>query len=295
MKLFITGGTGFLGAHVLNLAVTAGHTVVAPRRAGSQPRIPVSPEVHWIPGGLERLYTAELAGCDALIHLAAHGVLEANPSWQECFRMNVLQSLRLWEDALAAGVGRLVIAGTCSEYGRSGEAYAHLPPTASLLPTGPYHASKAAATMAAIGLCHERKASVAILRPFHLFGEGEAPSRFWPQLVTAARSGADFTMTAGDQIRDFIPVAVAAQGFLDAATTRELTPGEPWIQNLGTGKATALRDFAAREWERLGATGALRFGHRAHRAGEVMRYVAQVSPRPETAGGDSPRPTQPHA
>ena len=206
MKLFVTGGNGFLGAHVLNLAIAEGHTVVAPQRTGSRPRILVSPRVQWIPGGLERRYAAELAGCDALIHLAAHGVLEANPSWQECFQVNVLQSLRLWEDALAAGVGRLVIAGTCSEYGKSGEAYSRLPPTAPLMPTGPYHASKAAATMAAIGLCYERKVSVAILRPFHLFGEGEAPSRFWPQLVTAARSGADFTMTAGDQIRDFVPV-----------------------------------------------------------------------------------------
>ena len=144
MKLCITGGTGFLGTHVLNLAIAAGHTVVAPRRAGSQPRIPVSPEVHWIPGGLERRFERELEGCDALIHLAAHGVLEPNPDWQESFTVNVLQSLRLWQDALAAGVDRLVVAGTCSEYGKSGEAYANLPPTAPLLPTGSYHASKPA-------------------------------------------------------------------------------------------------------------------------------------------------------
>jgi len=176
MKLFITGGTGFLGAHVLNLAVAAGHHVVAPRRNGSQPRIPVSAEVHWIPGGLERRFERELEGCDALIHLAAHGVLEPSPAWEECFRVNVLQSLRLWQDALAAGVGRLVVAGTCSEYGKSGEAYANLPPTAPLLPTGSCHAAKAAATMAAIGHGHECQARVAILRPFHLFGEGEAPS-----------------------------------------------------------------------------------------------------------------------
>jgi nucleoside-diphosphate-sugar epimerase len=121
---------------------------------------------------------------------------------------------------------------------------------------------------------------VGILRPFHLFGEGEAPTRFWPQLVAAARSGADFTMTAGDQVRDFTPVALAAQRFVAAATTQALSPGEPWIENVGTGKATSLRDFAAAEWQRLGATGALRIGQRAHRAGEVMRYVAQVSASP---------------
>jgi UDP-glucose 4-epimerase len=293
MKLFITGGTGFLGAHVLNLAVAASHTVVAPRRVGSQPRIPVSPKVHWIHGDLERRYARELEGCDALIHLAAHGVLELSPGWEDCFRVNVLQSLRLWEDAIDAGVGRLILAGSCSEYGRSGEAYERLPTTAPLLPTGPYHAAKAAATLAAVGLCHERKVAVGILRPFHLFGEGEAPTRFWPQLAAAARSGADFTMTAGDQVRDFTPVTLAAQCFLNAATTRTMTPGEPWVENVGTGIATSLRDFAAGEWQRLGAKGALRLGQRAHRAGEVMRYVAEVAASPKAAGAAPNLPLHP--
>lgn len=284
MNLFITGGTGFLGAHLLNLAVAAGHTVVAPRRTGSRPRIPVSPEVHWIPGSVEQRCDWDLRGCDALIHLAAHGVIDPSPTWEDCFRVNVLSSLQLWIEALDAGVGRLIIAGTCSEYGRTGEAHERIPTSAPLLPTGPYHAAKAAATMAAIGLCHERHVSVAILRPFHLFGEGESPTRFWPQLRAAARSGGDFEMTQGDQVRDFTPVAAAAQAFLEAATKRALRPGEPWIENVGTGEGSSLADFARREWRRLGATGALRIGHRGHRVDEVMRYVAQVHPPSEASG-----------
>lgn len=278
MKLFVTGGTGFLGAHVLNAAAAAGHTVVAPRRLNAEPRIAVSKDINWIAGSLEQRYDEELAGCDAMIHLAAHGVLETAPAWEECFRVNVLLSLRLWEQALRAKVRRLVIAGTCSEYGKSGEAYEKLPTTAPLLPTGPYHASKAGASMAAIGLCHQHRWEVAILRPFQLYGEGEAPTRFWAQLQAAARSGSDFEMTAGDQIRDFTPVSVATRAFLHTATTRSIIAGQPLIENIGTGNATSLRDFAWEEWQRLGGTGQIRFGHKPHRAGEVMRYVAQVGP-----------------
>jgi nucleoside-diphosphate-sugar epimerase len=276
MKLFVTGGTGFLGAHVLNAAAAAGHTVVAPKRPGSEPRIAVSKAISWISGSLEQRYDKELEGCDVLMHLAAHGVLEQTPAWEECFRVNVLLPLRLWEQAIRAKVRRLVIAGTCSEYGKSGEAYPRLPPTAPLLPTGAYHASKAGATMAAIGLCHQHCWEVAILRPFQLYGEGEAPTRFWAQLHAAAISGGDFKMTAGDQIRDFTPVSLAARAFLHAATTRSVIAGQPLIENIGTGKAISLRDFARDEWRKLGGKGNLLFGHKPHRPGEVMRYVAQV-------------------
>ena len=55
-----------------------------------------------------------------------------------------------------------------------------IPTDAPLEPTGPYHASKAAATMAALGLAVDRKLSLSVLRPFHVFGEGEEETRFWP-------------------------------------------------------------------------------------------------------------------
>jgi len=40
MKLFVTGGTGFIGSHFLNAALKNGHEVVAQHRPGSKPRIP---------------------------------------------------------------------------------------------------------------------------------------------------------------------------------------------------------------------------------------------------------------
>ncbi len=282
MKIFLTGATGFLGAHVLRLATQHGHTVVAPLRQGRAAPVDLPKETRWLPGDLETRFHDGLQGCDVLIHLAAHGVLDPDPDWQQCFRTNVLLSLRLWEDAIAAGVKRLIIAGSCFEYGKSGERHDFIPPDAPLLPTGAYHASKAAASMAAIGLCYDRNVELAILRPFHLFGAGEAPTRFWPQLIRAAQTGADFPMTTGEQVRDFTPVEFAASFFLGIATKRDLAPGKPLIENVGTGKPTRLRDFATAEWERNAAKGRLLIGQRAQRHLEILRYVPEIrhtSPR----------------
>jgi nucleoside-diphosphate-sugar epimerase len=72
MKLFVTGGTGFVGSHFLRLAMEAGHEVVAQRRPGSKSRLKLSREPQWVDRLMDEDFSAELAGCDAVVHLAAH-------------------------------------------------------------------------------------------------------------------------------------------------------------------------------------------------------------------------------
>ena len=276
MKLFVTGGTGFIGSHFLNAAVARGHDVLALRRPGSLPRIPVSESVEWLDGLLADVDSTLLSGSDALVHLAAAGILPKYANWEDCYQVNVTDSLQLWLRAADAGVGRFVIAGSCFEYGSSGETYERISVDAPLIPTGPYHASKASASLAAIGLCAHRKLKTHILRPFQVYGEGESDERFWPSLRKAALSGEDFPMTTGEQIRDFTPVDLVAAKFLEAAIHTDLSPGNPVVRNIGTGNPQTLRNFAESWWERWDAKGKLLFGAIPQRTGETMRYVPQI-------------------
>lgn len=276
MNLFLTGATGFIGSHVLRLALAEGHCVHALRRPGARPRISLATEPYWVDGSLDDPKLAEvLQGCAVLIHLAASGVVQ-QPDWQECFRVNVQQSLACWRMALQAGVRRLIVCGSHFEYGRSAERYDFVPPDAPLEPTGPYHASKAAASMAALGLAIAENVELAILRPFHVFGEGEPLPRLWPALRQAALNGEDFPMTAGEQVRDFVPVEQVARSFLDFASHRCLTAGQPEIHNLGTGRPLLVRDFAQFWWEKWQARGQLRIGVLPYRPQEMMRSVPWV-------------------
>jgi len=276
MKIFVTGGTGFIGNHFVNQALAAGHEVIALRRPGSQPAIPLTSEPIWVEGAMTDDWRNRLADCGALVHLAAAGVNTQQADWRELFAVNLDQSLALWLQAVAAGVKRLVICGSCFEYGRSGERYEQIPPDAPLAPTGPYHASKAAATLAATALGIERQIELVVLRPFHVFGTGEAEGRFWPSLRKAALAGCDFPMTEGEQVRDFIPVEQVAESFLTALTRSDLRPGEPQIANVGTGQPQTLRAFAEYWWRAWNATGQLLPGRVPYRPNEVMRYVPDV-------------------
>jgi len=280
VKILLTGGTGFIGSHFLVAALTAGLEVIALRRPGRTARLPLPREPQWQEEAWAALPEEAFAGVDALVHLAAAGVDPATANWHDCFEVNVHESLALWLRARACGVERFVICGTCFEYGNSGARYEHIPIDAPLEPTGPYHASKAAATMAALGFAVQQKAAVTILRPFHVFGPGEDEKRFWPALRAAAGAGRDFPMTPGEQVRDFVPAEEVAARFLAAARDPSITAGHPAIRHIGTGRPQTLRAFAEHWWRVWAARGELQFGALPYRADEVMRYVPEIPDHP---------------
>lgn len=275
MKLFVTGSTGFLGSHFLRAALGKGHLVTALRRsAASLPRLNLPALPCWLEKDLCKVTSDDLAGHDVLVHLAAAGV-DLQAGWEECFRVNVIESLSLWRTAASAGIEQFIICGSCFEYGRSGERYEFIPTDAPLEPLGPYAASKAAATMAAIGLAAEKNLRLLLVRPFHVFGEGEAESRFWPSLRKAALAGEDFPMTVGEQVRDFVPVETAAHQLLDAYSNLP-PPGRPEIRHIGAGCPQTLQAFAEHWWSRWNARGQLILGAKSYRQGEMMSYVPQI-------------------
>ena len=276
MKIFVTGGTGFIGSHFLQKALAAGHEVVALKRAESFPRIPLREQPQWLVKEMSDVSVEDFHGTQALVHLAAHSANLPYDTLGECLRWNVWESCLLVEKAIAANVRRFIIAGSCAEYGTSGERYDFIPTDAPLEPTQSYSISKAAASVALAGLAREKKLEMLIGRIFQVFGEGEWESRLWPSLRKAALSGEDFPMTEGEQVKDFISVQEVAEAFLHAAARNDLKPGEPRFENIGTGKPQTLRAFAEHWWKQWNAPGKLLVGALPYRPHEVMRFVPQL-------------------
>ena len=277
MKIFLTGGTGFIGSHFLEAALAEGHEVVALRRSESSSTvIPLSKEPEWLTCGLDDLGPEHFDGVNALVHLAAHGVSPKPADWHSCFAFNVTATLNLAQLAHHAGVDRMVASGTFAEYGLSASRFERIPNNAPLEPVEPYAASKAAAGLALAAFTRNMKWKCFYGRIFSAFGEGQFENNFWPQLRTAATSGENFPMTGGEQIRDFIPVVEVARIFLAAAEERSLEPGVPVIENVASGLPVSLRDFASEWWTRWSATGELQLGVVPYRTNEVMTYIPEV-------------------
>jgi nucleoside-diphosphate-sugar epimerase len=278
MKITVTGATGFVGSHFLNEVLDSSHEVQAVRRPGSRTRIPIRGEPDWIEGELKDVSEAMLCGTDCLVHLAAHGVDPTAANWMDSFRVNVTESLALWLRAARAGVKSFVVIGSCFEFGSGGETYEFIAEDAPLRPTGPYHASKAAATMAASAFAHTEGVKVWVLRPFQIYGEGESPNRLYPQILRTAQSGADLDLTEGNQVRDFMHVRDVAKLVHGYALLLVHEMQERFFKttNLGTGEPKTIRAFTEQVWSSAGGKGRLNFGALPYRKGEVMRYVPVI-------------------
>jgi uncharacterized protein YbjT (DUF2867 family) len=101
-KLAITGGTGFVGSHLIAQAVAAGHEVRALTRRAQ----PATEGVIWSEGALDRpdSLAALVQGCDAVIHVA--GVI--NGDKQAFIQGNVVGTENMVEATAQAGIRRFI-------------------------------------------------------------------------------------------------------------------------------------------------------------------------------------------
>lgn len=279
MNIVITGGTGFLGGHTLASLSQTNHKVVALHRREQSPSS--CKVVRWVKSGFDRPNWDEIllrlgGSPQVLIHLAAHGTSPKTSDWPSCFEWNVMKTLDFFLAAISHGVSRIIICGSCFEYGATANKFEFIPVTAAPQPLDAYAASKAAATMMLHGIASTHGIEGLILRPCVIYGEGEPPTRLWPSLREAALKGENFLMTSGLQVRDFIPVTNVANAIVSAVTRKDLIKGRAFIENLGSGNPQSVRDFASEWWNKWGGTGSLLFGHRPDRENETMRFVPEI-------------------
>lgn len=277
MKIFLTGGTGFIGSHFINKAHSQGFEIIALKRKGSVPRVTLEKEPTWVEGQLDENYSNIFMGCDVLVHFAAHSANTPYDSLEKCLYWNVVATLKLFNQAERSGIKKFIVAGSGFEYGLSGEEYEFIPTNALLKPINSYPISKATSSTVLYGWSLEKHVKLKILRIFRVFGEGELENRLWPSLRKSALIGEDYQMTKGEQIRDFIHVEEVVNKFLDELNFKNIHNDIPIILNIGTGKPMSVFNFSKYWWNKWKAKGQLKVGTIPYRANEIMRCVPKIN------------------
>ena len=275
-KILITGGSGFIASYVARRCIERNCEILLQTRAGKiMDDLAHCQAVKLLNCSFLALAPELLNGIDCIIHLASAGVSPRKSEWDELEEVNIKGALAMCQLAQKLKAN-IVMAGSYSEYGRSGLRYNEIPVDAPLEPTFPYAVSKAAGCQVALGFARSEGLGVAYLRIFNAFGLGQHESNLWPSLIKAAKSDQDFGMTEGQQIRDFVPVEDVANQFADAATELEMREGSPFVSNVGSGKTVTVREFSEYWWKRCDAKGSLKIGSEPYRANEVMRFVPSL-------------------
>ncbi len=277
-RILVTGATGFIGQRLVRRLLAAGATVYAGVAPAENPE-----RVAALPAPVRRLLfdlrdakAVQSAVAEAVpqivVHLAAVGVTNAGVDPSLALAVNVGGALHLLEALKECDdVRRVVLVGTCHEYGL--EAVGDGNHVACLDPLNAYAASKVAAW--AFGRVYWRAHGLPIVtvRPFQVYGPGQAARTLIPAAIRAALAGEDFSMTPGEQARDFVYVDDVVAGMLAAVEA----PGvEGDSLDLGTGQTHAVRDVVERVWTMTGAQGQMLPGALPYRPGVAMRLVADA-------------------
>jgi nucleoside-diphosphate-sugar epimerase len=143
MKILVTGHHGYIGSITAPFLRAAGHEVLGLDTFFYEGcDLTPGSDVPHRQADLRDVRAAELAGVDAVVHLAA---LSNDPLGdmrpELTYEINFEATVTLAEAAKEAGVGRFVFASSCSMYGASGTAQA-VDETGELRPMTPYAESK---------------------------------------------------------------------------------------------------------------------------------------------------------
>ena len=114
MKITVTGGSGFVGSHVVDHLVDVGHEVIV-----VDTRTPHRGDVVYREGDVTDMSTLvrATAGCDAVFHLAAvSNVDDAHADPVGTIEVNVMGTARMCEAARRNGIGRVILASTVWVY-----------------------------------------------------------------------------------------------------------------------------------------------------------------------------------
>lgn len=280
MKCLVTGAAGFIGSHLCERLLHAGHSVL-----GVDAFVPFYPqaakEANLAAARAHRWFTFQqadlrtdplddlLEGVDVIFHLAAMPGLPR--SWtdfdlyESC---NVSATQRLLEAACRLPkLHRFIYASTSSIYGRYASGDESLPAR----PISPYGATKLAAEHLCRAYGEEQGLPLAVLRYFSVYGPRQRPDMGYNRFIQAMQAGTPVVVYGdGLQVRGNTYVADCVDATVAAL---QAMPGE--VYNVGGGEAVSVWEVLHKLEVILGTRVAVK--QEAGRAGDQRSTFADTT------------------
>lgn len=270
MRYLVTGGTGFIGQHLVAHLLAGGDELVLLLREGyAGGPLPgklkeLRPHLHLVYADLRNYNLTARAVRDAapeqIIHLAAAGVNDPFLSSNNALSHNLTGTLNLLRASFEANrtARQMIVARTPGE----------------VTAMNVYAASKAAAWQFCLMYARTQAWPIIGGMVFQAYGPGQNKRALLPMAAMAAAAGHDFPMTNGQQQRDWIYIDDVVRGF-QAIGQKELPPGI--TVELGTGQSYSLAEAVQMIYRLCNQGGQPLLGVLPQRPGEINHQQADAA------------------
>lgn len=248
MKIAITGATGFIGSHVRDVLAGTAHEVVLAVR---------HPEMVLRKSEREKIVSADLYDKrtdwfdlletpDAVMHLAWGGL----PNYMDEYHVDLElpSQIRFIKVLIDSGLKKLLVSGTCFEYGLVEGGVSE---SMSTQPRTPYAIAKDILRKELFQMQLESDFDLTWTRIFYPYGEGQSEKSIFMQLKHSIEKNEKFfLMSSGKQVFDFIEVERVAQILCELLINKNRVG----ILNIGSGNPTNLLSFVLEQINRFGSS-----------------------------------------
>lgn len=249
MRVFITGGTGFAGSHLVDQQLDAGNEVFAlVHGASSHQQLPHHPKIHPISGNLLDVQFLKEAIRAAQPEVIYHLAGQASPaiSWEDpaqTMAVNTGGTANILQAAVAGGRPRVIVVTSAEIYDQVTSKMLPLTEETEARPRHPYGVSKLAAGQLADVYWQRYALPVIEARPFNHIGPRQLTGFVVPDFasqIAAIKLGLqDAVMSVGnlDSQRDFTDVRDVARAYAALAETGK--PGRVYF--ICSGRPVSIR------------------------------------------------------
>ena len=272
----VTGGAGFVGKYLIRSLLSQGVRVSSVVFSGQD-------EARFLETGfgvpLTIVENGDQVGAAVraiapthVVHLGA--VLDNRPTEDAFSRTlvsNFLSTVYLMQSLISSDVERVILMGSCEEYGRNETPFAV---DKAVDPPTPYAASKAAVTAYARMFYHAFGLETVVLRPSVVYGLGQNPRMLISDVMGSLLKGESVAVTLGEQQRDFLYIDDLVRAIEQAL----VTPGVGGqTLNIGSGRVNTVRECIEKIASLVGKPGLVNWGGREYSKNETFRYCPDCS------------------
>jgi len=272
MKALVTGATGFIGRHLTRDLLNAGYDVgVAVRSRERLKETGFEKEVSCFLFDLEAVPQGNLWSFfqrpDIVFHLAWEGL--PNYSSLHHIEENLPRHYRFLKGLVQGGCPRILVAGTCAEYGNQSGRLKESDPS---LPDNAYATAKHMLYLMSRIISKKYSGTLIWARIFYITGERRRASLFDDLAQAMRRGDGSFDLSGGEQLRDFLRVEDVAFKMRKISEIAD----KSMVVNLGSGLPVSVRSVVERIVRENNSSIRLNWGRLPYSANEPMAFWADI-------------------